>query len=83
MATEQGPGFMFMYQARDGSRITVFMRDMVGVDIDAPMRPVRAKGAVGYVWARDGLGFSLVSSEATPILHDLSNEVQRQEAARV
>jgi anti-sigma factor RsiW len=74
IATTHGSGCMFLYKDDGGNRITVFMRPMQRIDENAPMRPIDK----GYVWARNGLGVSLISTAALPGLHSLSNAVRAQ-----
>ncbi|HTW28288.1 MAG TPA: anti-sigma factor [Acetobacteraceae bacterium] len=76
IATPQGPGCMFLYGNAQGNRITVFVRPMHKIDVNAPMRPVQAGGTTGFAWARDGLGVSLVASTPLPGLQKLSDQVR-------
>lgn len=75
VATTHGPGCMFLYRDGGGNRITVFMRPMDRIDTNAPMRAI---GNAGYVWARNGLGASVMSNAALPSLHSLSDTVRSQ-----
>ena len=47
---------------------------------DAPMREHRSGSAVGYAWAQDGLGYSLVGRTDPATLHPLANEIRRTHA---
>jgi hypothetical protein len=49
-------------------------------DMNAPMRTVEARKAVGYAWASHGLGVSLISTKPMPSLHGLSNYVRDEMA---
>jgi len=75
-ATEHGPACMFFYSSDRGPRITLFVRPMEGRDMNAPMRAIRMPEAIGYAWARQGLGVSLISTDPMPSLHSLSNRVR-------
>ncbi len=74
--TEQGAGCLYLYGDPAGSRLTLFVRSMHGRDLEAPMRPVALSGVSGFVWARHGIGFSLVADQPTPMLHDISDRVR-------
>lgn len=76
VATEHGPAGMYVYDGAKGLRITLFMRPMEKRDMSAPMRPMHRADAVGYVWARDGLGFGLVTSAPMGVLRGLANEIR-------
>ncbi len=76
LATPEGVACLFMYDDDHGTRISVVMRPMRDQDLTAPMRPVNDAGTFGFVWARDGLGVSVVASKQLPTLHDLSNRVR-------
>lgn len=76
VSTEYGPACMFVYSSDRGARITLFVRQMNGHDMNAPMREIRAPEAIGYAWARQGLGVSLISTDPMPSLHSLSNRVR-------
>jgi anti-sigma factor RsiW len=83
VATVQGPAGMYLYEGPQGQRITLFMRPMERRDMNAPMRPMHRAETVGYVWARNGLGFGLVSSEPTQTLHELANEIRDEMSAQI
>ncbi|HEY5299479.1 MAG TPA: anti-sigma factor [Acetobacteraceae bacterium] len=76
IATAEGPAFMFLYDDVQGGRVSLFIRPMQKRDMNAAMRPVRAPGAAGFAWAKDGLGVSLVASDPTATLHALANDVR-------
>ncbi|HWA79332.1 MAG TPA: anti-sigma factor [Acetobacteraceae bacterium] len=78
VATMQGPACMYLFDGPQGLRITLFMRPMERRDMNAPMRPMHGKDTVGYVWARDGLGFGLVASEPLGTLHTLANQIRSE-----
>ncbi len=83
VATMQGPACMYLYDGPQGLRITLFMRPMEKRDMSAPMRPMHGKDTVGYVWARNGLGYGLVASEPLETLHTLANQIRSEMGASI
>ncbi|HUC18104.1 MAG TPA: anti-sigma factor [Acetobacteraceae bacterium] len=83
VATEQGPACMFLYDSPQGQRITLFMRPMEKRDMNAPMRSMHGKDTVGYVWARNGLGYGLVASEPMETLQTLANQIRSEMDASI
>lgn len=82
VATPHGPAGLLMYDNAQGNRIAVFMRPMVH-DRNAPMARHRKGDAVGYAWADDGMGYSLVGgSDAATLLHPIADEARRQFRSR-
>ena len=78
VATQNGPAGLLMYSGVDGRRIAILMRPMA-IDQNAPMAEHREPGVVGYAWADDGMGYSLVGGlESATRLHPLANEARRQ-----
>jgi anti-sigma factor RsiW len=76
IATEHGAGSMFLYENRDGARVTLFVRPMERIDQNARMQPVDLQQTSGFAWAKNGLGFSLVASNPIEGLHQLANKVR-------
>ena len=76
--TEQGAGCLYVYDDQAGSRLTLFVRSMHGRDLEAPMRPLGLSGISGFVWARKGIGFSLIADLPMPLLHDISDHVRNE-----
>jgi anti-sigma factor RsiW len=76
VATAEGMGSVFIYRSAAGNQISVFVRPMLRQDAAFSMRPVG--GALGWAWAKEGLGVSLISSEPSPGLHGLADEVRRR-----
>jgi len=83
VATDQGPAGMYVYDGANGLRITLFMRPMKERDMNAPMRPMHGADTVGYVWARNGLGFGLVASTPMRTLHGLANQIRDDMGAQI
>jgi hypothetical protein len=67
---------MFLYEDEAGVRITLFVRPMQDIDLNARMRPVQTANTAGFVWSRDGVGFGLVSSSPLTSLHGLADQVR-------
>ncbi|MGH7043358.1 MAG: anti-sigma factor family protein [Acetobacteraceae bacterium] len=78
LATRDGPACQFLYQDRQGTRITLFVRPMRKGGMNAQMRPVHMMDTAGFVWVRDGLGVSLLADKPMPVLHELSNQVRQE-----
>ena len=76
--TEQGPGCLYLYDDEAGARLTLFVRSMHGRDLEAPMHPVALSGVSGFVWARHGIGFSLIANQPVPALHDISDQIRSE-----
>lgn len=76
LATPQGVACLFMYDDDRGTRISVVMRPMRDSETDVPIRAVSVDGTFGSVWARGGLGVSVVSSKPLPKLTELSDQVR-------
>lgn len=76
IATAHGPACMFLYESTKGLRVAVFVRPMERRDMTAPMRRTHDIKTDGYAWARDGLGFGVVTSGVVASLHELSNAVR-------
>jgi len=83
VATDQGPAGMYLYDGPRGVRITLFMRPMEKRDMSAPMRPMHGADTVGYVWAQNGLGFSLVTGVPMEMLHGLANQIRSDVGTRI
>jgi anti-sigma factor RsiW len=76
--TVQGAGCLYVYDNGSGSRLTLFLRRMHGRDLEAPMQPLKDEDVSGFAWARDGIGFSLVSNQSTPTLHEISDHIRNE-----
>ncbi|UMM07913.1 anti-sigma factor [Gluconobacter frateurii] len=72
--TDHGPACVFFYKDDSGTRISLFVRPMYGVDVTAPMRPMRH--LPGYLWAQDGLGVSMVADTSMSSLHTLADRAR-------
>lgn len=77
VATVHGPAGLLVYDGPQGERVAMLVRGMT-VDQNAPMTP-HAQGAIlGYSWADQGTGYSVVSESPSDRLHPLANEMRRQ-----
>ena len=81
VATSHGPAAMFMYDDDRGSRLVVLTRPMNSADQNAPMTPKSQDDVGGFVWADDGLGYSLIGRAAPESLRPIANEVRKQARA--
>lgn len=77
VATQHGPAGLFLYDNGSGARVAMLVRPMGGPK-DMPMTEHQDGGQAGYVWAQNGLGYSVVGSAPPDILHPLANEARRQ-----
>jgi len=78
IATDHGPAALFMYDDDKGTRLSLLIRPMEKVDMEAPMESVTANGVDGYAWAQRGMGFSLVGATTGAKLEQAAVEAQRQ-----
>lgn len=83
IATEHGPACMFLYQNGTGGRISLFLRPMHRIDLNAKMQPVQGTDTTGFVWSRNGMGFGLVASDPVDALHELANRVRNEMASKI
>jgi anti-sigma factor RsiW len=82
VATRNGPAGLLMYDDAQGARIAILMRPMVR-DQNAPMAEHRDGEVVGYAWADNGMGYSLVGGlDAETLLHPIADEARRQFQSR-
>jgi len=77
VATANGAGGLFFYEGADGTRIAMMVRPMQ-VDKEAPMMKQSSGPVGGFTWAAQGLGYSVVGTGPTDLLHPIANEVRRQ-----
>lgn len=77
IATIHGPGFMLMYENDKGSRLVMLTRKMA-VDQNKAMVGHADGRLNGWSWANDGMGFSLVGSTDSEVLHPLADDVRSQ-----
>lgn len=78
VATAHGPACVFLYGSPQAPRLSVFVRPMHGVDMQAPLRPIPpdALARSGYVWADHGLGVAVIGAGDAVSLRALSDDVR-------
>lgn len=82
VATQNGPAGLLMYDDTKGGRIAILMRPMMQ-DENTPMAAHREGEVVGYAWADNGMGYSLVGGpNAASLLHPVADEARRQLRSR-
>ncbi|EFI50028.1 anti-sigma factor [Afipia sp. 1NLS2] len=77
VATSEGPAVLLLYDDGRGSRLAMLARTMADAR-DTPMAAVSGKGAQGYAWANQGIGYSLVGAKTEESLHPIADEARRQ-----
>lgn len=78
VATQNGPAGLLMYDDTAGRRIAILMRPMIEQDRNARMAQQRRGDVVGYSWADNGMGYSLVGKDGPRRLHPVADEARRQ-----
>lgn len=82
VATEQGAAPMLFYRDGRGRHIGLFIRLMIGVDAEAPVRSIDFDGVTGFAWSHDGIGYGLVAPDADPPLRPLAEGIRNLLATR-
>ena len=59
------------------------MRSMHDNEVNTAMQAVGEPGVPGYAWARRGLGISLIATGQPDQIHELSDRVRNEVAARI
>ena len=78
VATDHGPAAMLMYVDASGDRLTVFTRPMPRDKRNMKTVPVSADGISGFAWICDGLGYSVLATDAGTDLRSVADAVRRQ-----
>lgn len=82
VATQNGPAGFLMYDDKKNGRIAILMRPMRR-DQDVPIAEHREGGVVGYAWADNGMGYSVVGGiDTAELLKPIVNEARRQIESR-
>lgn len=81
-ATAHGPGLMLMYDNDHGTRLVLLTRPML-VDQNKPMAEHSEGSTLGFTWANDGMGYSLVGPSKAVELHPLANDIRRQVETKI
>jgi anti-sigma factor RsiW len=78
VATPHGPAGLLMYDNDHGIRLVMFIKPMK-IDKNTTSMLQSADGSItGFSWANNGLGYSVVGTASSEILHPLANEIRRQ-----
>jgi anti-sigma factor RsiW len=83
VATDHGPAALFMYDDDKGTRLSLLIRPMAKVDMEAPPRAIKANGVDGYAWAQRGMGFSLVGATSSANLEQLTTQIRSKSGAGI
>jgi anti-sigma factor RsiW len=77
VSTPHGAGLMLMYDNDAGTRLVMLTRP-IDVDRSRTMTPHKQGTVDGWAWASNGMGYSLVGSLPSSVLHPLANDVRTQ-----
>ena len=77
-ATDYGPAAMLMYEGPSGNRLTIFTRPMLRAQKPTRTMPISADGIHGFAWTCDGLGYSVLATDAGTDLRSVADAVRRQ-----
>jgi anti-sigma factor RsiW len=77
IATSYGPAAMFMYDDDRGDRLIMLTRAF-SVAHEEAMTPQWNREVVGFTWADNGMGYSLVGPSTVDALRLIAKEVRRQ-----
>jgi anti-sigma factor RsiW len=77
-ATDHGPAAMLMYVDASGNRLTVFTRPMPRDKRDVKTIPVSADGVQGFAWVCDGLGYTVLATDAVNDIRGVADIVRHQ-----
>jgi anti-sigma factor RsiW len=77
-ATDHGPAAMLMYEDAHGNRLTIFTRPMPRDNRDTKTLPVSADSVQGFAWICDGLGYTVLATDAGNDLRSVANSVRHQ-----
>jgi RNA polymerase sigma factor (sigma-70 family) len=76
-ATPDGPAGMFMYDDKQGVRLTVFVLPMTGAE-NSPMQHVESDKVDGVAWIDKGIGYTVVGKLPQAELQRLADQVRQQ-----
>jgi anti-sigma factor RsiW len=77
-ATDYGPAAMLMYEDPSGHRLTIFTRPMRRDQKPTRTIPISADGVSGFAWICDGLGYSVLATNAGTDLRSVADAVRHQ-----
>jgi anti-sigma factor RsiW len=78
VATDYGPAAMLMYEGPSGDRLTIFTRPMRQDQKPTRTIPISADGVSGFAWICDGLGYSVLATNAGADLRSVADAVRHQ-----
>jgi anti-sigma factor RsiW len=76
-ATPDGPAGMFMYDNKQGVRLTVFVLPLNGAEA-SPMQHVESAQVDGVAWIDKGIGYTVVGKLPQAELQRLADQVRQQ-----
>jgi anti-sigma factor RsiW len=76
-ATPDGPAGLFMYDDKQGVRLTVFVLPLSGAE-NSPMQHVESAKVDGVAWIDKGIGYTVVGKLPQDELRRLAEEVRQQ-----
>jgi anti-sigma factor RsiW len=76
-ATPDGPAGLFMYDDKQGVRLTVFVLPLNGAE-NSPMQHVESAKVDGVAWIDKGIGYTVVGKLPQPELQRLADQVRQQ-----
>ncbi len=76
-ATPDGPAGMFMYDDKQGVRLTVFVLPLSGAE-NSPMQHVESAKVDGVAWIDKGIGYTVVGKLPQEELRRLAEQVRQQ-----
>jgi anti-sigma factor RsiW len=76
-ATPDGPAGMFMYDDKQGVRLTVFVLPMSGAE-NSPMQHVESAKVDGVAWIDKGIGYTVVGKLPQTELQRVADQVRQQ-----
>jgi anti-sigma factor RsiW len=77
-ATDYGPAAMLMYEDATGNDLTVFIRPMLLDQKQTETVPISADGIHGFAWICDGMGYSVLATDAGSDLRSVADAVRHQ-----
>jgi anti-sigma factor RsiW len=77
VATAHGAAVLYMYDNDHGTRLVMLTR-LMAIDQNTAMKQSVEGSVVGFTWAGQGVGYSLVGPVPPETLHAIANEARRQ-----
>jgi anti-sigma factor RsiW len=76
-ATPDGPAGLFMYDDKQGVRLTVFVLPLTGAE-NSPMQHVESAKVDGVAWIDNGIGYTVVGKLSQEELKRVAEQVRQQ-----